>query len=364
MYSIRIKKLRERLKKEKIEALIVSDRTNIEYLTGFSGTYGFVLIHKKDVYLFTDSRYYQRCKKEVAGGVKIRLVKDDWLLHYRLKRLGFEACSVNYDTYRKWRRKFKGVKLVPTRFLIEQVRMIKQPEELKAIQGAVRITEDIVKKIKKRLKVGISEIDLARQIEKWIRDIYHTVPAFTPIVVYGVDSSMPHASLSKKRLQNNQLILIDLGVKFQGYSSDLTRTFWMGRITRKPPHQKLWCGGKFKEIYNIVLTAQRMAIDNVVPGQRISEVDNVARSYIKKQGYGRYFGHPVGHGIGMFVHEIPRIGPGNKHYLKPGMIFSVEPGIYIPGWGGVRIEDMVLVTEKGCKVLTNSKKKLDEIILR
>lgn len=351
MYNLRVKKVRKAIKKKEVDALIVSDRLNVEYLTGFRGTYGFLLVYPNAVYLFTDSRYYQRCKKEIAG-VKIHLVKNDWSLPYKVKRLGFEACSVDYNAYRGWRGKFKGIKLVPTRFLIEQIRMIKQPEELKAIRKAARITEGIVKKIRRRIKPGVSECDLAKQIEDWMRESPNTLPAFPPIVACGKNASMPHAGTSKRRLRNNQLILIDLGAKFRGYSSDLTRTFWMGRITRK-----------FKEVYNIVLTAQQAAVENIAPGKRISEIDSIARNCIKRKGYGKYFGHPLGHGIGMFVHEIPRVGSKNKHNLKPGMVFSVEPGIYIPGWGGVRIEDMVLVTDKGCEVLTKSPKGLAEITL-
>lgn len=351
MHKNRIKKVQEEIEELKINALLISDRINVQYLTGFRGSYGFLLIFSKDVYLFTDSRYYERCKKEISG-VQVRLIKDDWLLKYKIKRLGFEACSVDYDTYRTWKRKFKRIKLTPTRLLVEKLRMIKKPEEVKDIQRAITITEKVLNKARKSLKVGITELSLAKKIEDWMREIPDTLPAFHPIVAFGSNTSMPHAGLSKKRLCSNNLVLIDLGTAFKGYSSDLTRTFLMGRITRE-----------FKKIYSIVLAAQKFAIENIAPGKTGAEIDAAARNYIKKQGYGKYFGHPVGHGIGSIVHEIPRIGPENKYLLKPGMVFTIEPGIYIPSWGGIRIEDMVLVTKKGCEVLTHSPKDLKTITI-
>lgn len=361
MINQRINKLRKEITKQKLDALLVSDLINIKYLTGFSGTYAFLLVSKQGAFLFTDSRYYERCKKESnpaparrgwTRGVQIRLIKGDWLQKIKTKRLGFEACSVNYNTYQMWRKKHRKIKFVPTRLLVEKIRIIKEPGEIKLIKKSIKVTENALNKAKKYLKVGISEIELGEKIENWMRTPQNSAPSFSPIIAFGTNASMPHAGLTKRKLSNHSLILIDLGASLNGYSSDLTRTFCIGRITKQ-----------FSNIYNIVLEAQRRAIEKVKPEITGSEVDAAARNYIKKQGFGKYFGHAVGHGVGSTVHEIPGIGPKNKHKLQPGMVFTIEPGIYIPGWGGVRTEDMVLVTDKGCKVLTSYPKELDHITI-
>lgn len=325
-----------------MDNILISNLTNIKYLTGFSGSYGFLLILGKHKYLFTDSRYYERAFKE-ARGVSVRLLKDNWpdiLAGYRTKRLGFEANSVSYGDYILWRKRLKKIRFIPTTNIIEKIREIKKPEEVSAIRKAIKITEDILARLK--IKPGITELELSKKIEGLIRAVPGAEPTFPTISVFGSNSSMPHALPGRRRLTKNQIVLIDLGVKVNGFSSDLTRTFWVGRISRK-----------FEEIYNIVLTAQKLAISGIRPGRQICEIDKLARDYIKKQGYGRYFGHALGHGIGLVVHELPRINSRNKERLQEGMVFSIEPGIYIPGWGGVRIEDLVLVTKNSCEVLTN-----------
>lgn len=322
-----------------MDNILITNLTNIKYLTGFSGTYGYLLILGGERYLFTDCRYYERARQETRG-VKVRLIKDNWpevLLRYKIKELGFEANSVSYATYMEWRKK---IKLVPTRNVIEKIRQIKKPEEIKKIKRAIRITKEVLSKI--NLKPGITELELADWIERLIRETPRAEPSFPTIVAFGTNSSVPHARPSNRRLRKKQIALIDLGVKIDGYSSDLTRTFWVGRISKK-----------FQEVYNIVLTAQHLAIEGIRPGRAICEIDSIARDYIKRCGYGRYFGHSLGHGIGLDVHELPKINYRNNERLQEGMVFSVEPGIYIPGWGGVRIEDLVLVTKDGCEVLTN-----------
>lgn len=329
-----------------MDNILISNLTNIKYLTGFSGSYGFLLILNKHKYLFTDSRYYERAGKE-ARGVEVCLIKDNWpdiLLRYRIKQLGFEANSVSYADYRIWRKKLKRIRFIPAKDLIEEIRQIKKPQEIEAIRRAIRFAKDILTRL--MLKPGITELELSKKIEDLIRDVPGAEPAFPTISVFGANSSMPHALPGRKKLARNQIVLVDFGVKINDYSSDLTRTFWVGRITKK-----------FKEIYNIVLTAQRLAIEGIRPGRQICEIDSLARDYIKKCGYGRYFGHSLGHGIGLQIHELPRINSKNKKRLKEGMVFSIEPGIYIPGWGGVRIEDLVLVTKSGCEVLTNDIRK-------
>lgn len=350
MKKSRFVKLKAELDKLDIDAFLVSNLINIKYLTGFLGTHAFLLILDNRRFLFTDSRYYERAQKE-AGCVNVVLVSNNWpdiLLKYGFKKLAFEADSISYGTFRDWKKKLKGIKMLPKRNIVENVRQIKDKDEIKLIKRAVKITDDLVRNL--CFKPGITEEELAEKIEDRMLEEYNVRPSFPIIAAFGHNTSMPHAKPGNKKLSLNQMLYIDLGVQFKGYSSDLTRTFRMGKIT-----------GRFSKIYNIVLTAQKSAIEGIKPGLPACGIDALARDYIKKSGYGKYFGHSLGHGIGLSVHELPRINYKNKEKLEKGMVFSIEPGIYIPGWGGVRIEDLVLVTDNGCEVLTKSPKELDDI---
>jgi Xaa-Pro aminopeptidase len=348
----RLDRLYRSLKQEKTDSLLVSNLTNIRYLTGFSGSYGFLLIKNRDAFLYVDSRYYEMAGKE-AKGVKVRLLDEKWylqILNFHIKNLGFEAESVHYDVYSEWQKKFKGIRLLPTKGIVERIRMIKEPEEICSIKASVKFTDQLVSSLK--IKSGIFEMDLCRDIEYRMRNVYGANPSFNTIVAFGKNSSMPHAVPSKKRLNKNEIALIDMGMFCNGYSSDLTRTFFVGRITEK-----------FRRVYDIVLRAQRMAIDKVKPGVLVKDIDLIARNYIKDNGFGEYFGHSLGHGVGLEVHEAPRLSWKSESVIEEGMVFSVEPGIYLPGWGGVRIEDLVLVTKNGYEVLSKSPKELEEIVL-
>ncbi len=346
----RLNRLYKSLKQEKISAFLVSNLTNIKYLTGFSGSYGLLFVKNGDAYLYVDSRYYERAGKE-AKGVKVCLLDEKWfleILKFRIKNLGFEAESVHYSIYNEWQKKFPAIKLIPTNSIVERIRMIKEIEEIRSIKASIRFTDELISSLK--IKTGVSEMDLCRDIEYKMRNIYGSNPSFNTIVAFGKNSSMPHAIPSKKNLKSNQIVLIDMGMVCNGYSSDLTRTFFVGKITEK-----------FRRVYNIVLDAQKVAIDNIKPGIPIKDIDLAARNYIKDNGFGKYFGHSLGHGVGLEVHEAPRINWKSENRLKEGMIFSIEPGIYISGWGGVRIEDVVLVTKTGCEVLSKAPKTLEEI---
>ncbi len=355
----RIKKLRQEFISGKCQALVISDLLNVEYLTGFKGSYGFVLVTGKEAVLFTDARYYH----EIVGrlkGVRVRLVGNSFsnliyalLRKKRIKSVGFEAGALSYRSWREWKRVWVGIKLIPVTAPVEHIRMIKDRQEIKLIREAVRLVDQVLADTKRQIRPGITEQELVQKLEDKIRKDNQSQFSFPAIVAYGKHAAVPHARAGRSKLSNNRLILIDLGAQKKGYSSDLTRTFWLGRITRK-----------FERIYRIVLTAQKLAIAKIAPGTIVAEIDQAARDYIKKQGYAKYFTHALGHGIGKAVHELPRISRKSKLCLRPGMVFSVEPGIYIPGWGGVRIEDLVLVTNKGAEVLSKSPKTLHEITIR
>lgn len=351
MYNDRIKKLQHRVKEEKLDALIVSNRINIQYLTGFNGTYGFLIVEPDKNVLYTDARYFERCKRDI-NDVSIRLIKSEWYKDLKIKKLGFEANTVDYVTYWDLRKKFNKINLIPVKYMVEKIRMIKDSWEIKNTYKAVDITEDLLRDIKRLICAGKTAHEVFRYIDIELRKKPFTEPAFEPILSFGEDTCMPHAGTSSRRLSRNKIAMIDIGAKYNGYSSDLTRTFWIGRITRK-----------FEEIYNIVLTAQLYAVEKIRPGVRLSDIDAAARDYITKKGYGKYFNHALGHGMGLEIHEIPRVGKNSKYRAEMGMIFSVEPGIYIKGWGGVRIEDMALVTEDGCKIMTTAPKDLKDIVI-
>jgi Xaa-Pro aminopeptidase len=348
----RLKRLQQSLKCQKLSSLLVSNLLNIKYLTGFSCSNGYLVVLQDETYLYVDSRYYERACKEVKG-ICVRLLDEKWplpLQKMRIKKLRFEADSVPYGIYMEWKKRFKGIALIPAKNTIENLRMVKDKYEIEAIRKSVRFTDKILSLLK--IRHGISEIELTHNLENIIREDFRSVPSFNPIIAFGANSSIPHAVPKGKRIKNNEIALIDMGIVLNGYSSDLTRTFFMGKITRK-----------FEQIYNTVLTAQCLAIGNIKPGVKAKDIDSAARNYIKDKGFGGYFGHSLGHGIGISVHELPRISWKSDEVLKEGMVFSVEPGVYMPGWGGIRIEDLVLVTENGCEVLSKSPKELVDIEL-
>lgn len=348
----RFLRLYKSLEEKKIDAFLVSNTLNIHYLTGFSGSSGYLLLIGQKRLFYTDARYYERALKETVN-VKVCLLDKDIseiLIKFKIKKLAFESNYVSYNRYIEWSKKFTGIKLIPVDSLVEKIRQIKDADEVRLITKAVDVCEEIFSSI--NLKKGITEKQLVSKLENTAIEVFSARPSFDPIVAFGRNSSIPHALPGKAKYSGNGICLIDFGVKVNGYSSDLTRTFWAGKITQQ-----------FKEIYNIVLEAQQSAIEGIKPGKPIVEIDKLARSYIDKYGYGKYFSHSLGHGIGLAVHELPRINPKSKGFLEEGMIFSVEPGIYITGWGGVRIEDLVLVKRDGCEVLTKLPKILKDIII-
>lgn len=349
----RFKKSYRRLESVPADAFLISNPLNVRYLTGFSGTFAFLLVLAGRRILFTDSRYYGRAVDE-ASDVSVVLIDNNWpdiLLKYKIKCLAFESDTVSYTIFSNWKKRLKGIKLVPAEGIVEKVREVKSSDEISKIKRAISIIDEIMSGLVFRR--GMSEEQLVIEVEKKMRIGFGVNPSFDIIAAFGSNSSIPHALPGRKKLCSGQAVVLDAGVVYDGYSSDLTRTFWTGRITRK-----------FEEIYNIVLTAQRLAIEGVKPGRPVSEIDLLARDYIKERGYGGYFGHSLGHGIGLSVHELPRISFKSKGKLEKGMVFSVEPGIYLPGWGGVRIEDLVLVTDTGCEVLSKSPKELGEIVIK
>lgn len=346
MYKKRIGALEEAMRKKRLDSFLVTDETNVSYLSGFEGRDSTLLFTTKERYFITDSRYIEDAK-DVVRSFDIELVEasnyetlERLIKKSRLRRIGFESMNLPYEVACRLKGALGSSKLIPFKNLIEIFRSIKDGGEIRLIKDSIRLTKYVLNKILKLVRPGASEKFLSYRIEiEFIKA--GAQPSFVPIVASGKNSSRPHARPTGARLTLNSFVMIDIGCNLNKYNSDLTRIVISGRVK-----------DKFKRIYAIVRDAQRMALDNIRPGARISEVDLAAREYIKDQGFGRYFGHSLGHGVGMAVHEEPAISRTNYDTLKPGMVFTVEPAIYIPGFGGARLEDMVLVTDKGFEILT------------
>jgi Xaa-Pro aminopeptidase len=353
----RIKRIVSLLEKENLDALLVSFRPNVRYLSGYDGTNGLVLITSNERFFLTDFRYQKQAKKEV-GGLKLHFAQRELIydlpkfkfLQKRNYRLGFEANHTSYNTVQKLKGILPNALLVPAEDLVESLSIIKDKSEIAKIEKAVQITDDAFSYILSLVKPGIKERDLAAEVEYSFKKMGGDGPAFETIVASGYRSAMPHGRASNKKIKVGELVTFDMGAAYQGYASDMTRTLVLGKATPKQ-----------KKIYNLVLKAQTKAISKAKAGMSGMELDKVARDVITKAGYGKYFGHGLGHGLGLEVHSGPVVNARSKTILKPGMVITIEPGIYLPEWGGVRIEDDVVVTQRGCEILNKSPKSLIEI---
>ncbi|MCK9572577.1 MAG: Xaa-Pro peptidase family protein [Candidatus Omnitrophica bacterium] len=349
--NLRLIKIRAELKKNKLDGLLVSLPANISYLTESISRDAYLLIcAEKNIY-FTDSRYTEEakgflkdnaCLEQSNGSVFKAIAKACRKLG--LKNVGFEERYLAFAEFARLHQLSKNeFSLVPTHGLVEQLREIKDASEIAKIRKAVQITQATVEHISKFLHPGLKEVEVVGEIERFIRLTGARACAFDVIVASGPNSSKPHHLSGERLICDNQPVLIDLGVEYQGYKSDLTRVFFLGKINVL-----------LRKVYNIVLKAQEKAIKLIRPNVEIAEIDKAARDYIAKCGYAGKFEHNLGHGFGLEVHESPHISAKEGSLVEAGMIFTIEPGIYLPGKFGVRIEDMILVTNKGCEVLSGA----------
>jgi Xaa-Pro aminopeptidase len=348
----RLQLIRDALAARGIDGFLVTDLRNVRYLSGFSGSSACLLVTKREQFLFTDFRYEEQSKRETRG-FEILIEKEErpklivsQARSMNLVVLGFET-TVTYAFYKSLQR--KGLKLKAVANLIEDLRTAKDKTELKLISLSVARAEKAFADVKLRIKKGVTERQVALMLEEELKKNGCVSLPFDIIVAAGPGSSMPHAKPTDNRIKAGDLVVIDWGGEAGGYFSDMTRTLLMG-------------GGNLSkkiDIYETVLQANTAAISSVREGVHAQMVDRTARDIIRKAGYGEHFGHGTGHGVGLEVHERPRISRLGKETVKPGMVFTIEPGIYLPGIGGVRIEDMVVATRDGCKVLTTLPKGLD-----
>ncbi len=343
----RLEKVREKLGSNNIDGFISFKRENIRYLTGFSGSTAVTILTEKEAFFLTDFRYKTQAEEEVSNTFEIREFKkiidsiSEIAKPLNLKTIGFEP-HLPYSTYQELHSKLNSASLTPVKNIVEDVRMVKEPSEVEFIKKAIGIIDRAFKRMKKIVKAGSKENEIAIEMEYKLRKEGAEGIPFDIIVASGERGALPHGIASDKIIKDGELVILDFGSRYMGYNSDCTRTLSVGRLDERQ-----------KDIYSIVLDAQKEAIKSIKPGLKVSEIDSKARQFIIEKGYGEYFGHSTGHGIGLEVHENPRIAEGQDDIIKEGMVFTVEPGIYIHGWGGVRIEDMVLVTKDGCEVLTS-----------
>jgi len=350
----RLRKLRASITKNGLDALLVSQPENLRYLSGFTGSSGWLIISEQKAILATDFRYVEQAKGESPNFEIIQTKRElrDWLPDLisasGWRKLGFEANFVSFDSYHKLNEAIKtkqvNLELFPTISIVEHLRSIKEPEELEAIKKSLKITDTAFKQARRIIRPGITEKEAAWEIEEFLRKEGSEGMPFGIIVASGPNSALPHAKPTEKIIRPGEPVLIDMGARISGYCSDFSRTFFLGEADKT-----------IKEIYNIVFEAQAIAIEGARSGMDASQVDKLARSFIEQASYGQYFGHSLGHGVGLGTHEFPTIGSGSSDSLADGMVFTIEPGIYLPGQGGVRIEDMVVMENGKAKVLTISR---------
>jgi Xaa-Pro aminopeptidase len=338
-----------------LDALLVSQDDNRCYLSGFTGSEGWLLISSTRLYLCVDFRYIEQAKSEAPQFeiVHISGTISDWLpkllIDIEAQKVGFDARHLSYSTYNQLCETIEGKKidtiLVPTMDLVESIRAIKEKEEIENISKACELADSAFKYIKSIISPGLSELEVAWTIEKYLRENGSQTIPFDVIVASGPNTALPHAKPSERIIQRNEPILLDFGARVNGYCSDLSRTLIYGDYD-----------DTFQKIYNIVLGAQLTALNTVTSDMTGEEADKIARNIIEQADYGDFFGHSLGHGVGLVEHEKPRLGPNSGDKLINSMVFTIEPGIYLPGWGGIRIEDTVVLDNGTIRILTESDK--------
>jgi Xaa-Pro aminopeptidase len=348
----RLQKLRNALQAQGLEALLLTNPVNRKYITGFTGSAGYVVVSADRAWLFTDFRYVTQANEQASGfeimehGVSPLASIGQTLREAGIRQLGFEQQHLSYGNYLSYAKELgEGVALVPTDGVVERLRRIKDEAELVIMRKAVAISDAAFEHILTVLKPGLSEKEIALELEMFMRRQGASSSSFDIIVASGERSALPHGVASDRIIGNNEFVKMDFGALYNGYCSDLTRTVVMGSPT-----------AKHREIFDIVLEAQLAAIGGIRAGITGKAGDAFARDLITQRGYGDHFGHGTGHAVGMDIHESPRLSKTEEGILEPGMVVTVEPGIYVPGFGGVRIEDIVVVTDHGCDILTKSKK--------
>jgi len=343
----RILNLKKLLKENTLDAYLVTSDVNIKYLTQFPASESWLLVTKHRSYYITDFRFIAEVKKGLKGARVIEYKRSIFDAIFQLcqknkiKKVGFDENHFSVALFKGLKARCpKSIKLIAANGLVERLREIKDDSELKQIKKALKVHADALQVLKRVLRPGKTEKDVFNKLDQFVRD-RGVGYSFPPIIASGPNSSYPHAILSNRSIRNNDIVLVDIGIDFGGYKSDLTRMFFLGKIPNLT-----------QEIHDHVRESQLRAIAKIKDGVSISEVDGVARNYLEKQGLAKYFGHGLGHGVGLEIHESPRVSQQNTTKLRAGMIITIEPAVYIPNKFGIRLEEMVHVTRKGCEVIS------------
>jgi len=341
-----------------VEAMLVTNMENVRYLSGFTGSLAAIIVTAETAQFFTDGRYEMQSAQEVPGfarnivpqGSRLEEIAAEELAHLGVERVGFEGGHMNFSAYSNMRKKLpEQVEVFSRDDAVMALRMIKDADEIAKIRRAIVIADACFDFIRQTAKVGMTEKELAWEMEVFMRHTHGAARlGFDSIVGSGPNSAMIHGRPTDRKIGVSELLLCDYGCEVDGYNSDITRTF----VTGSEPTDKQ------RELYNAVLHAQQTALAAVQPGKTGKEMQQVAQDALDTTGYGKYFVHGLGHGLGRLVHDHPAMSKTSEVILKPGMVITIEPGAYIEGFGGVRIEDDVLVTETGCEILTQSTKEL------
>jgi Xaa-Pro aminopeptidase len=355
-FLARQKKLREHLATTRFDALLVSHLPNIRYLCGFTGSAGFLLVEESGSVFFTDVRYDTQGREEVKGAKVIIARKAvlsalaEWMGARRKRSRGWTV-GIEAEHLTVAERK-RLADLLPTSLrlrnappIVERARMVKDDEELGLIRAAVKLGATLFDRALEVLRPGVKETEVAAEMEYAARRAGAEEMSFPTIIASGARSALPHGRATEQVIASGGFVVCDFGVILAGYCSDQTRTVWVGAASEEA-----------RRAYESVREAQEAAIAAVRPGVKVAEVDAAARKVLRRAGLGRHFTHSTGHGVGLEIHEAPRVAAGQKDVLRPGMVITIEPGVYFPGKWGVRIEDMVAVTEGGCEVLTPTRK--------
>ncbi|GMB07672.1 Xaa-Pro aminopeptidase [Thermolongibacillus altinsuensis] len=348
----KLEKLRAQFSELGIDGMLITNEYNRRYMTGFTGTAGVALIGLKHAVFITDFRYVEQATKQVEGYEIVQhanaLIEEvaKQAAKMGIQKLGVEQEHVSYATFRAYE-KAVSAQLVPVSGVVEKLRLIKSEAEIKILKEAAEIADAAFRHILDFIRPGIREIDVANELEFFMRKQGATSSSFDIIVASGVRSALPHGVATDKVIEKGEFVTLDFGAYYKGYCSDITRTIAVGEVS-----------DELKRIYDVVLQAQLRGVEGIRAGMTGREADALTRDYISACGYGEYFGHSTGHGLGMEVHEGPALSMKSEMVLQPGMVVTVEPGIYIAGLGGVRIEDDIVITKDGNERLTHSPKEL------
>ena len=350
-------RLRDAMASANVDAILISSSTNLFWLTGFTGSFGYVLLTATEARFITDSRYTVQAKEQVHGFDLVSFsspktsfqVLKECMDELGVSKVAFESTYVTYGQLMQFQDKVAGIDFVPVGDLVENLRMIKTPTEVKLIRDACALTDQCFDHIKRLVQVGVTEFEIQLELEFFFRRNGATC-AFDPIIVSGANSARPHGKATEKPLAEGDLVTFDFGAKMGGYCADMTRTVVVGKASQRT-----------RDIYDQVLKVQMACLEMMKPGVIAGDVDAKAREIFAEKGWAANFGHGLGHGLGILVHDTGRLGAGSATVLEPGQIWTVEPGIYFEGFGGCRIEDDVLVTENGIEIFNTTTKEMLEL---